>query len=436
MQQYGETLVPGQDGYEQAAAVTFATGTPDLIVRPESPAQVAAALAHARAHKMPVSVRSGGHSAAGLSTNTEGMVIDLSRISDIAIIDKAEHRVRIGGGATWGAVAAALAPDGLAITAGDTRQVGVGGLTLGGGVGWLVRRFGLAIDSLVAAEVVTADGQVLTASADEHADLFWALRGGGGNFGVVTSFEFIAQPLAGVQAGHISYAASPDPAEMAGFIRQWHDLMRSSDEDLTSTLSLVPAMMGRPPAVLLAVCYAGPDAAAAARALAPLRALGTVTSDDVQPKEYQDVLEDAMQLPPGFRLESDDILVRDVTSELAGALAALFAGGGVVLQLRAIGGALARVPAAATAFAHRDADLMIVGVAFQPPGAAPVLAAAWAPVAAHGTGSYVNFLSSASAREVAAAYPPDTYRRLAEVKGRYDPDNVFRRNHNIQPQES
>ena len=163
--------------------------------------------AHAVRHDLAVSVRSGGHSPLGHSTNTGGMVIDLAHLDAVEVLDADRRLVRVGGGATWGKVSAALDPHGWALTAGDTADVGVGGLTLGGGIGWMVRRYGLAIDNLVGARVVTADGRLVTASADEHADLFWALRGGGGNFGVVVDFDFVAQQVSTVHYGTITYQA-------------------------------------------------------------------------------------------------------------------------------------------------------------------------------------------------------------------------------------
>jgi FAD/FMN-containing dehydrogenase len=294
----GEVLAPGVGGYLEAVATLFATGTPDLVVRPRDAAGVAAAVRYATAAGLAVTVRSGGHSMAGLSTHTDGMVIDLRNLCDVEVLDRPGRRVRIGAGATWGTVAAALAPYGLGLTAGDTREVGVGGLTLGGGIGWLVRRYGLAIDNLAAAELVTADGTLIRADAGQHGDLFWALRGGGGNFGVVTSFEFTAQPVTTVHFGTIGY----QPADLTRFIAGWRDLTRAGDENLTTTLSLPPAMPGRPAgpsAAMLTCCYAGPDGDAAAAALRPFRALAPVTADNVRAMPYADVLEASPALPPG-----------------------------------------------------------------------------------------------------------------------------------------
>lgn len=188
-----DALRPGDDGYDAAAQSFFGSGSPALVVRPRGPDEVAAALDYATRHGLAVSVRSGGHSPLGPAATTGAMVIDLVHWDGVEVLDSERRLVRVGGGATWGRVATALDPYGWAITAGDTANVGVGGLTLGGGFGWMVRRDGLAIDSLVGARVVTADGRLLTVSENEHPAMFWAVRGGGGNFGVVVDFDFVAR---------------------------------------------------------------------------------------------------------------------------------------------------------------------------------------------------------------------------------------------------
>ena len=425
----GEVLAPGLDGYAEAAATVFATGTPDLVVRPADAAGVAAAVRYATAAGLAVTVRSGGHSMAGLSTHSGGMVIDLRHLSGVEVLDQKSRRVRIGAGATWGAVAAALAPYGLGLTAGDTREVGVGGLTLGGGIGWMVRRHGLAIDSLAAVDLVTADGERVHADAARHGDLFWAVRGGGGNFGVVTSFEFVAQPVGTVHFGAIAYR----PSDLARLITGWRDLTRTGDENLTTSLSLLPPAPGEPAAAMLQCCYSG-DAAEAA--LHPFRALAPVTADTVRPMPYADVLVSAPDLPPGAGMEIRNALVPALDDATVGALVDLYADGAMV-ELRALGGAVARVAPDATAYAHRDAEALVVAGVMLPPGAPPHFAAEplarWSAVADRSSGAYVNFLGTATDADVASVYPPATYRRLADVKRRYDPGNVFRRTHNVRP---
>ncbi len=426
----GDVLMPGDDGYAESATAMFGSGTPALVVRPRDSADVAIALRHARREGLTLSVRSGGHGPLGTATNDGGMVLDLAHLDAVELIDRSRRIVRVGGGATWGQVASVLAPHGLGISAGDTAGVGVGGLTLGGGVGWLVRKHGLAVDQLVAAHVVTADGRMLTASQDQYSDLFWAIRGGGGNFGVVVSFDFAAQPVDRVRFGTITY----QPDDPQRIVSGWRDHMRTAGDDLTSTLGLVPGMFGRPPMVMVLACYAGPEDGAAA-ALDPLLRLGTVTSNSIESRPYADILEDA-QHPHGVRLVGRNTLVPRVGDEVIADVVAAYRSG-IATMLRSLGGAFGRVPAAATAFAHRDAEAMVVGAAFLPQEAsdADVEAALgpWGDVARHGTGLYVNFQGSATIEDLALAYPAATYARLVDAKRRYDPENVFDRNHNIAP---
>jgi FAD/FMN-containing dehydrogenase len=431
-----ETVRPGEDRYDTAARVFFAAGEPALVVRPRSPDEVADALAHAVRDDLAVSVRSGGHSLLGHGTNDGGMVLDLTHLDDVEVIDRARRIVRVGGGATWGQVSAALDPYGWAITAGDTNAVGVGGLTLGGGVGWMVRRYGLAIDNLVGARVVTADGRLLSTSADEHPDLFWAVRGGGGNFGVVVDFDFVAQPVSTVHFASITY----QPADPAELIVRWRDAMRVMPDELSSTLVLTPPMPGTPTVAKVLLCYAAdPDTAVEEvdKAIESLFQLGTVVEGTLAERRYAEILEDAEQFPPGIRLIARNALVPDLDDATVAAIARLHAAGRTAVAIRSLGGAFGRVSSDATAFAHRDAEAMVLGMIMLP-AAAPdvdVLRALlpWHAVASHGTGTYVNFQGSATATDVAAAYPPATYARLAAVKRAYDPDNRFALNHNIEP---
>jgi FAD/FMN-containing dehydrogenase len=471
----GEVLTPGQDGYEEAAAAAFAVGTPDLIVRPRDASGVAVAVRYAVGARLPVSVRSGGHSPAGHSTSDGGVVIDLRHLREVRVLDPEARRVRVGAGATWGAVAATLQRSGLALTSGDTASVGVGGLTLAGGIGWMVRRYGLAIDAVTGASLVTADGRLVRADAAGHQDLLWALRGGGGNFGVVTSLDFTAQPVASVHFGPVVYRLDAQAGRsekdetngLACLITGWHDLMGAADENLTTALALVPPGMGRPAMAVLRCCYASADQAAATAALAPFRRLAPVAADEIRVVPYAAVLEEAA-MPPGTRAELRNAFFRALDHDRAGAIAGLFRAGATV-ELRSLGGAFGRVPADATAFAHRDAQVLLVAAAMPPAGAPPAgtaptgtastgsastgsapevaarALAGWPAVAACATGAYTGFLGPAAEAGaeagaeadadagVAAAYPPATYQRLARVKQRYDPGNVFRRNHHIRP---
>lgn len=431
-----EVLRPGDDDYDEAARVFAGTGRPALVVRPRHPDEVARAVAYGVRHELPVSVRSGGHSVLGHGTNTGGIVIDLAWMDAIEVLDADRRLVRVGGGARWGAVAAALDPYDWGLTAGDTTSVGVGGLTLGGGIGWMVRRHGLAIDNLVGARVVTADGRLVTASAHEHPDLFWALRGGGGNFGVVVDFDFVAQSVGGVHVGRVVYRPD-DPADL---ILRWRYEMRRAPEELSSTLVLMPGLPASPPAATVLLCYAGAPGtplAEADAAIEPLLELGTVVEANVAERRYAEVLEDAHH-PPGIRMVGRNILAPTLSADLVQAIARLHRSGApAAVAVRSLGGAFGRVPADATAFAHRDAEVLVVcGLmvpADLPDAEVEPMLAPWQDVAVHGTGTYLNFQGSATPGDLAAAYPPATYARLAAVKAAYDPGNVFALNHNIEP---
>jgi FAD/FMN-containing dehydrogenase len=432
-----DVLRPCDDGYDAAARTFFATGRPALVVRPREPDEVAAALRYATAHRLAVAVRSGGHSPLGHGTNTDGMVIDLRHLDHIEILDTERRLVRVGGGANWGRVAEALAPYHWAITAGDTSDVGVGGLTLGGGIGWMVRQHGLTIDNLVGARVVTADGRLLTTSPAEHPDLFWALRGGGGNFGVVIDFDFCAQPVRKVHFGKVVYPFD-DPADVMG---RWRDAMQAAPEQLSSTIALTPRMPGAAPLVVVLLCYAGSTdttSSQAEAAIGPLLKLATPTAVSISECDYADTLERAAH-PPGLRLTMRNSLVSTLDdAAISRVLDVHHSGVPTAIAIRSLGGALGRVPRDATAFAHRDASAMIVALLMIPDSAteAQVEQAlmSWQVVAARGMGTYLNFQGAASDSDLEAVYPPETYARLARIKQLYDPENRFALNLNIQPE--
>ena len=294
----GDIIEPGGAEYESASRSVLASGSPACVLRPKSVGDVQAGVRFAASAGLLLSVRGGGHGFAGFGTNDGGVVIDLSKLANVEIIDKERHLVRIGGGATWGQVAAALAPHGLAISSGDTKSVGVGGLTLTGGIGWKVRKYGLALDNVVAAEVVTANGQVVHASAEENPELFWAIRGGGGNFGIVTAFEFAAHPTTDVFYGKIAFPAS----EAATVLQGWADYLRAAPEELTSVVDFANPFAGGPEApVEVYVAFDGDDPELAAQAIDPIRRLGTVTDDDVALTPYADTLVDGATPPPGIQ---------------------------------------------------------------------------------------------------------------------------------------
>ncbi|MGW4957594.1 FAD-binding oxidoreductase [Nonomuraea sp. NPDC004186] len=432
----GDIIEPGAAEYASAGRSVLTSGSPAYVLRPKSVADVRAGVRFAAGSGLLLSVRGGGHAFAGFGTNDDGIVIDLSGLAQVEVIDKERHLVRIGGGATWGQVATALAPHGLAISSGDTKSVGVGGLTLTGGIGWKVRKYGLALDSLVAAELVTADGEVVRASAEENPELFWAIRGGGGNFGIVTAFEFAAHPTTDVFHGRIAFPA----AEAAGVLQGWADYLRTAPEELTSIASFANPFAGGPEApVELFVTFDGDDPELAARVLDPIRRLGTVIDDDVVLKPYADTLVDGATPPPGIRLVTrNGFADKESVPEVLRILAEVGASeGSPFIAVRSVGGAVSRVPADATAYAHRQAELMFVTTTLGPEpvveAARPALEAIWARLAPHANGAYANFLASATEEDVAAVYPAGTYERLAAVKRQYDPGNLFAHNHNIRP---
>ncbi len=432
----GDIIEPGAADYESARSSVLASGTPAYVLRPASVADVQAAVGFAAGAGLVLSVRGGGHSFAGFGTNDDGIVIDLSRLASTEVIDKERHLVRIGGGSTWGQVAVDLAPHGLAISSGDTKSVGVGGLTLTGGIGWKVRKYGLALDNLVGAEVVTADGALVRASAEENPELFWALRGGGGNVGIVTAFDFAAHPTTDVFFGKISFPAT----EAATVLLGWADHFRTAPEELTSNVVFANPFLGGPEApVEVLVAFDGDDPDLAARAIDPIRRLGTVLDDDVALTPYADILEEGMIPPPGIRFLARSAFVdADSAAKVLQILAEVGAAErSPIIALRSVGGAVSRVPEDATAYAHRTAQLMIVTTTVGPQqvveAAGPALEAVWARLAPHVTGAYANFLTTATDEDVAAVYPTTTYERLAAIKGRYDPDNLFDGNHNVRP---
>ncbi|HKX24113.1 MAG TPA: FAD-binding oxidoreductase [Candidatus Saccharimonadales bacterium] len=424
--------------YEKSRQVLFNhKAHPAVIVECADEADVAATIEFATKHDLKLSVRSGGHSGLGFGTNDDGVVIDLSRMNDIKIIDGANHIVRLGAGAHWGTVAKELAPHNLAISSGDTTSVGVGGLTLGAGVGWMVREFGLAIDSVVAFDVVDADGKTLRATADENPDLFWALRGGGGNFGVVTAIEFRAHQSDGIFGGTITYGV--DKREEV--LTNWAEYMRTATPELNSTFMLAPGFgPGQSPSVMVLVCYAGSDETKAQAAIQPLRELGdTPTSDDVKAKPYYEMLEEAMpvgdmviRVRNGFVKSLNDDVIKTIAENFG-------TPGKPFLQIRAVGGAMNDVPADATAFAHRDAEAFMLMPTFGPAGSTDEAVnqdadKLWAPLKRFVHGAYVNFLTDTHKESINQVYPPQTLARLRKVKAEYDPANVFHRNVNIKPE--
>jgi FAD/FMN-containing dehydrogenase len=437
----GEIIRPDAPGYDAARAVLekYVDRRPALVVRPIDARDVAEAIRFARADDLEIAVRSGGHSVAGHSTTDGGLLIDLGALRGLHL-DPAGRTAWVGAGLRAGDVTAAAHEHGLAVPFGDTASVGVGGITLGGGIGWLARKHGLTIDSLIAAELVTADGEILTVSEERHPDLFWAIRGGGGNFGIVTRFQFrlheagmvvggaLALPLTGDVLTGLVEAASEAPEELT---------------TITLVMPLPPAPFvpaehhGRPAVVVMPV-HVG-DLEAGQRAMAPIRALAEPYADIVGPMPYPAMyqLTAAGSEPHAMALHSTfaDELTPAIAEQIAERMSAPEAAA-AMFQVRVLGGAVARVPAGATAFAHRERRLMFMAGRMFEGAADEVQARAWIgdvaktlrPVA-HGV--YSNFLADEGEARIHEAYPDETYRRLAAIKRRYDPANLFRLNQNI-----
>jgi FAD/FMN-containing dehydrogenase len=430
----GRVIIPGDRAYDEAR-VTFTVkdAHPAVIVQAASTQDISAAIEFSQCNHFSISIRSGKHSVAGFSTNNDGVVIDLSPLHSIEILDEKTGLVRLGSGAHWGDVAAKLDEHKLAISSGDTKSVAVGGLTLGGGIGWMVRKYGYAIDSLVGAEVVLADGSVVRASESENSDLFWALRGGGGNFGVVSSFDFKAHRQGKIIESILVYGID----DLAGTITGWRDYMRTAPEDITSFMTLLPGFGGSAPKAMITSCYAHDDTAAAKTAIDPLRHLGELVSDDTIVKNYADMLQEAHP-PQGVKFVVKNLFAKTFSDELVSDLSTVCGKtGSPIVQLRMVNGAPGRVSPDSTALAHRDSEIFLFAGLPIPPGATKEQEAQslkpWAKLAAHSSGAYSNFLSTNTPEDVASIYPPDTYERLAGIKRTYDPENIFSHNFNIKP---
>jgi FAD/FMN-containing dehydrogenase len=447
----GDLIAPGHDHYDEARAVWNGTvdRRPRLIARCTGTADVAAAVRFARDRDVEIAVRGGGHNVAGTAGCDDGIVIDLSAMRAVSV-DPVERIAHVQGGALWGDVDHETQAHGLATTGGIVGHTGVGGLSLGGGIGWLMRKHGLTVDNLVEAEVVTAAGQIIRASANDHPDLFWALRGGGGNFGVVTSFRF-ALHLVGpaVTAGPVFWAAK-DTTDVLRFYREF---AADAPDELGNVIRLgtIPPLPGISeellfrPAIAVASCYAGP-AEDGERAVRALREFGTPLVDLMGPTSYavhQRGIDDTVPHGWHYYWKATDLTglsdrVIDIVAEHAyratspRSYAAIFH----------LGGAVARAPRDATAYPGRDVDHnIIIDAAWLPEQRDSVGAAetAWAQefldaLRPHRAGVYVNFLDSDDdTGRVREAYGDDTYHKLAEVKAKYDPENVFHHNKNIQP---
>ncbi|WP_448058727.1 LLM class flavin-dependent oxidoreductase [Cellulomonas hominis] len=418
---------PGDRGYARVRSTYVRPGSPGLVLRCATPQDVVDALAFARVHDVPLAVRSGGHGISGRSTNDGGIVLDVSAMSSVEVIDRERRVVRVGAGARWGDVAAALAPHGLAISSGDYGDVGVGGLATAGGQGFLGRSYGLTLDHVLAADVVLADGAVVRADAEHHPDLFWGLRGAGGNLGVVTSFDIEAAEVGDVVLAVVVYDASDAQTLLA----RWGAQVEASPRELTAFLSLVPARRGSPAIAQAMIVWADDDAESAVRAIEPFLDLAPVLQQQAQITPYAAVVPVQDSAHDGQAgMLSRSALVEHLDATVTGVFAELLGSTDVgMLQVRAVGGAVNDVDPAATAYAHRTQNfsLLLSSNDSRQARVDPV----WDRLGRDAI--YLSFETGDRPGTVELAFPPATLARLRQVKRRYDPQNVFRWNFPVEP---
>jgi FAD/FMN-containing dehydrogenase len=420
---------PGDIDYARVRSNYLRGGSPGLVLRPRNTAEVVEAIAYARRHRhLPLGVRSGGHGISGRSTNDGGIVIDVGSLDSIEVVDEDARRVRVGPGARWKRVAAALEAYGWALTSGDYGGVGVGGLATAGGIGFLGRRQGLTIDHLRAAEVVLADGSIVRASGTENADLFWAIRGSGANFGIVTWFEFEVEPVGEVGWAQLVFDAS----DTAGFLQRFGQAATEASRDTTAFLIMGAPRGGQPAVAQVMAMVASDDPTVVVDQLQPFAQIAPLLQQQVVIVPYSAVM--AMAPDAEHQAQGEPVsrsaFVREITPAFATAVAELLNSAQVYFfQLRTVGGAVADVDPDATAYAHRDAAFSVVAMGTS----RRRLDQAWHGLRDHFDGLYLSFESDLRPDRLADAFPPNTLTRLRRLKGRFDPDNLFRDNFNVEP---
>jgi FAD/FMN-containing dehydrogenase len=435
----GDAITPSAPEYDLARQVFNAAvdRRPLAVVRAAGVPDVVRVVTFARDHELPLAIRGGGHGFSGDGVSEGGLVLDMARLDAVAV-DLDARTATAQAGVTAGAYSALVGAHGLATGFGDHPAVGLAGLTVGGGIGFLVRKHGLTIDALLGAEVVTASGDVLEVDADRHPDLFWALRGGGGNFGVVTRMTLRLSEVPSIVGGMLVLPAQPDV--LAGLV----ELAAAAPDELSVIVNAMKAppapflpasLHGRPIVVAMPV-YAGASAEGE-RLVNEIRGLAVPLADSVRTMPYHEIYEGGggperapLATRNGFTAafgHAEASLVLDRLAEAATPVAST--------QIRVLGGAVARVADDATAFAHRQSPMLVITGAVDEDIAA---ASAWAQGTAEALnlpagGAYVNYLSDDTEETVRRAYPPATLARLREVKRAYDPGNVFRLNRNVTP---
>jgi FAD/FMN-containing dehydrogenase len=438
----GDVLTARDPSYDQARTPHFGfrTGRPVAVVRPANASDVAVVIDTASRTGLPLHVRGGGHHAAGHSTG-DGLLVDLGSLSgiDLEAGDAAGPSVWAGAGLTAGGLTAELAGHGLAVGFGDTDSVGIGGITLSGGIGFLSRRYGMTIDNLLGAEIVTADGRIRLVDAEHEPDLFWALRGGGGNFGIITRFRYRAVPVSQVYGGALFLPATGQALQrvVAASVAAEDGLSVIASVMAMPPMDLVPAELHGRPVIMARLCYTG-DLDQAERAVAPLRQAASPLADLLGPMPYPALFAEpapshgAVVAVRNMFLDGvDGAAAATVVDHLGRSEAWLR-----LVQFRALGGAMGRMDPAATAFAHRHSRVMATIACNAQPSMDD--ARAWTERLAEDlqqkdSGAYIGFFGPHDADRITNAYPPATLERLRRIKAIYDPDNLFRHNDNIAP---
>lgn len=439
----GELLRPGTSGYDSARRIWNAMidRRPALVVRCAGTADVVRSVHFARYHGLALSVRGGGHNVSGNAICEGGLMIDLSPMKGIRV-EPARSTARAEAGCTWRDFDSETQAFGLATTGGVVSSTGIAGLTLGGGLGWLMRKHGLSCDNLLSIDMVTADGRLATASATANADLFWAARGGGGNFGVVTSFEYRLHPVGQVLGGMVAHSLD----RASDVLRYLREFAPTAPNDLTTMAAFVTAPDGTK-LLAIFVCYSG-ALAEGERILSPLRAFGPPLADEIAAMPYlrlQSLLDPGF--PSGLQNYWKSSFLRHLSDEAIDLLVDGFRSvpsPTSAMAIEHLGGAISEVGNEETAFAHRGApfNLLIVGIWPDPTDAqrhVKWVRQIWEAMQPHSTGGvYVNYLgreADEGPQRVRAAYGREQYERLLALKRKYDPDNVFRMNQNIDPEE-
>jgi FAD/FMN-containing dehydrogenase len=446
----GPVISPADPGYENARRIWNGAIDmhPALVLRCSGVADVITGVQFACSEGLPVAIRGGAHSVAGLSTCDGGVVLDLSAMTAVRV-DPRNRRALAQGGTTWRRFDHETQAHGLATTGGLVSSTGIGGFTLGGGIGHLVRKYGLACDNLLSAEMVTAEGELVRASEDQNADLLWALRGGGGNFGVVTELEFALHPVGPVVLGGAVFYPGQQAAQV---LASWRDAVAGAPDDLTTLVDLttappapfLPADLHGTKVAIVSVCWAG-AVEDGEDVVGRLRTLGSPLADLLGPIPYVALqqLVDPMYGPGAANYFTSAFLdeLPDPAIETLADAHRRSAGLPATneLHVHQLGGAMARTAPGATAFSQRQPPYLLNCIARTPTAEGFEANRAWAratrdSMARFGPGQmYVNFTGDADQEKVRASYPADTYARLAAVKARYDPANRFRFNHNIRP---